>query len=307
MVSRRDFLKIAGIGAGAMAFSSCSPKALASWLVPTKIVPPTPLLIPTAAPPQTPSASPTATVTPTASRTAAPTPSPTQTWRWTLSTNTPTETLSPTPTATYTPGESLAEGVGHLCFVLWDHQLAMYNYKPRNPKKPVPETCPLKSGVNNRLTPAWVEYWKGILHLCNPGMDEKEFESSWKGLVAPARAFTNKTGLDSGNFGIHSLTCGGATHEMVTGKPEKGYMRIYTLNIHDAPPAVPSRPSDIDITRHFFATTGSNVRLSNGTYAVYGFPQFENCIVPLVSPDHTDLIELSRIRIVASVQSPYNT
>lgn len=197
--------------------------------------------------------------------------------------------------------------MGHLCFVLWDHQLAMYHYKPRNLKTPVPETCPLKSGVNNRLTPAWEEYWKGILHLCNPGMSEKEFDSSWKGLVAPARAFTNKTGLDSGNFGIHSLTCGGATHEMVTGVPEKGYMRIYTLNIHDPPPAIPSRPSQIDITRHFFATTGSNVKLPNGTYAVYGFPQFQNCIVPLVSPNDTDLIELSRIRVVSTVQSPYNT
>ena len=94
---------------------------------------------------------------------------------------------------------------------------------------------------------------------------------------------------------------------MVTGIPEKQYMRIYTLNIHDPPPTIPSSASDINILRHFFATTGSTKKLPDGSYAVYGFPQFENCIVPLVSPDDTDLIELSRIKVVSSVQRPYNT
>lgn len=60
------------------------------------------------------------------------------------------------------------------------------------------------------------------------------------------------------------------------------------------------------MTRHFFATTGSNVRLPDGSYAVYGFPQFENCIVPLVSPADTDMIDLSRISVVSDLQRPYN-
>jgi hypothetical protein len=196
---------------------------------------------------------------------------------------------------------------GHLCFVLWDHQLARYHYKPRNPEVSLPETCPLKSGVNNRLTPAWIEYWRGILHLCNPGMSDEAFEKGWKGLTSDARAFTNNSGLESGNFGLHSLTCGGATHEMVTGIPEKQYMRIHTLNIHNHPPTIPSSAGDINILRHFFATTGSTKKLPDGSYAVYGFPQFENCIVPLVSPDDTDLIEVSRIKVVSAVQRPYNT
>ncbi len=74
-----------------------------------------------------------------------------------------------------------------------------------------------------------------------------------------------------------------------------------------SPPSVPARPIDIDITRHFFATTGSSTRLADGSYAVYGFPQFENCIVPLVSRDDTDLIALERIKVVTNIQRPYNT
>ncbi len=193
-----------------------------------------------------------------------------------------------------------------LCFVLWDHQLARYHYMPRNLKNPVPETCPLYSGAVNPVTPAWEAYWRGILHLCNPTVSDADFEGSWNSLTASNRAFTNGTGPATGNFALHSLTCGGATHEMVTGIPEGQHMRIYTLNSRKAPPPVPAKADDIDITRHFFATTGSNVLLPDGSYAVYGFPQFENCIVPLVSPADTDLIDVSRIKVVSAVQRPYN-
>jgi len=93
---------------------------------------------------------------------------------------------------------------------------------------------------------------------------------------------------------------------MVTGIPERSHMRIYTLNSRKNPPPIPARPEDIDMTRHFFATSGSNVQLPDGSYAVYGFPQFENCIVPLVSPSITDMIDISRIKEVSSIQRPYN-
>ena len=54
------------------------------------------------------------------------------------------------------------------------------------------------------------------------------------------------------------------------------------------------------------ATTGSSERLPDGSYAVYGFPQFENCIVPLVSREDTDLIALDRIKVVSNILRPYN-
>jgi hypothetical protein len=190
--------------------------------------------------------------------------------------------------------------------VLWDHQLALYDYKPRNLKNPVPETCPLYSGSKNPLTPAWEAYWKDLLHLCNPKMNAADFNRSWDSLVASSRAFTNFSGPETGEFALHSLTCGGATHEMVTGVPERSRMRIYTLNSRKNPPPIPPRPEEVDRTRHFFATTGSNVRLADGSYVVNGFPQFENCIVPLVSPEDTDLIDISRIKMVTSIQRPYN-
>src|SRR5512147_1641461 len=108
-LSRRDFLRLAGLGAGAAVIGACAPRAN--------------------------------TVAPTA--TATPWPDP-----------------AVTPTMTPDPRK--------LCFVLWDHQLAKYNYKPRHPGIPLPETCPLFSGARNPLSPAWQEYWRGLLKLCNP-------------------------------------------------------------------------------------------------------------------------------------------
>jgi hypothetical protein len=141
-------------------------------------------------------------------------------------------------------------------------------------------------------------------------LGDADFEQAWSSLVVSDRAFTNSTGPETGNFALHSITCGGATHEMVSGIPERSghgfYMRIYTLNSRKNPPSIPARPVDIDMTRHFFATSGSNVQLPDGSYAVYGFPQFENCIVPLVSPSDTDLINFSRIKAVSDLQRPYN-
>ncbi len=212
----------------------------------------------------------------------------------------PTVVPTPIPTPKYKGRK--------LCFVLWDHELEKYNYQPRNLKHPVPETCPLYSGAVNRITPAWEAYWRGILRLCNPGMDEAHFENAWKSLVDSERAFTNSTGPETGNFAIHSITCGGATHEMVTGEVEKGqHIRIYTLNSLKGPPPIPEDAEHIDMTRHFMATTGSNRQFPDGTYAVFGFPQFENTIVPLVSTADTDMIDASRIKVVSDIQPPYHT
>lgn len=57
---------------------------------------------------------------------------------------------------------------------------------------------------------------------------------------------------------------------------------------------------------HILQPSRSNVQLSDESYAVSGFPQFENCIIPLVSKSDTDLIDISRIKTVASIQRPYN-
>lgn len=285
--SRRDFLKTIGLGAGAALLSGCTPGPLQAAAGGPSHTSGGDAAAPTPAD-ELPSPVPSATRTPFAPSTLTPTPEPTA-----------TITAGPTPTRTPDPRK--------LCFVLWDHQLARYNYKPRNTVTPVPETCPLYSGAINLITNEWMEYWKAILHVCNPEVGPQEFQGAWDSLVAPNRAFTNGTGPRSAIFAIHTLTCGGATHEMVTGIAEGDYMRIYTLNGRKPPPPIPTKIEDIDITRHFFATTGSNVKLPDGSYAVYGFPQFENCIIPLVSPEDTDLILLDRIKVVTNIERPYNT
>jgi hypothetical protein len=312
MLSRRDFLKIAGVSAGGVLLHGCAPKWLpfqpapSATSLPSATATRTSIATATGTATTTSTATPSSTPTLTETPTAIPTEAPTDTE---TPTELPTEEIGIVPAGTASrAGGSAGTSAGGklLCFVLWDHQLAQYDYKPRNIKKPVPETCPLRSGATIRLTAAWEAYWRGILHVCNPTVGDKDFERSWKSLVMSARAFTNHSGPDSGNFGLHSLTCGGATHQMVTGKSDGRYMEIYTLNGSQDPPPLPTKISDIDMTRHFFATTGSNVKLDDGTYAVYGFPQFENCIVPLVSPKDTDLIEVSRIKKVYEIQRPYN-
>ncbi len=282
MVSRRDFLKVAGMGAGAALLNACAPQSTPPPSDTQALDAPAPFVTP-------------------------------------VSTRTPriiTPTLSPGPTATVqlmpTPGwaPSSRYAALNLCFVLWDHQLARYNYKPRNIYNPMPETCPLYSGDMCLITPAWEAYWKGLLRVCNPGMSAGQFQHSWSSLVQSDRAFTNGTGPETGFFATHSLTCGGATHAMATGIPETlpegAYMRIYTLKWSNGPPPIPGDPDEIDMTRHFFATAGSNRQLPDGSYAVNGFPQFENCIVPLITQSETDLIAVSRIKRVMELQRPYN-
>ncbi len=274
MVSRRDFLKLAGLGAGAAFLNACG-----AALSPT----PSALGFPTLAP-----------VISTPARTSTP------------------RIMSPTPPATPTATPMDLSGLTSqyarrkLCFVLWDHQLAQYGYRSRNLYDPVPETCPLQSGAVNPMTPEWITYWRGILHVCNPTMDPVHFEHAWRSLTTSARAFTNFKGSETGDFSTHAITCGGATHEMVTGEQEGQYIRIYTLNWAKGPPEIPTAPQQIDMTRHFFATTGSNVKLADGSYAVYGFPQFENCIVPLISQADTDGILAARVKPVDTMQRPYN-
>ena len=283
MSSRRDFLKLAALGAGAMVLIGEG----ARWfsLLSNRIPAGMPIITSGPGTPTDVVVSPTPETTSTQTTILIPISGSAQ------------DNLSPA---------SLTAKPRKLCFVLWDHQLAQYNYAPRNLTNPVPETCPLYSGAKNPVTAAWEAYWRDLLQLCNPKMSKKDFEGSWRSLVASNRAFTNGSGPETGEFALHSITCGGATHEMVTGIPEGKHMRIYTLNSRKAPPPLPARAEDIDITRHFFATTGSNVRLTDGSYAVYGFPQFENCIVPLVSPADTDLIDISRIKVVSAIQRPYN-
>src|SRR5574340_1407432 len=144
-LSRRDFIRALGLSAGALFLAGCTPQLpdpeLTSTPWPTPTLTPFQPSLPTRTPPPT------------------ETPSPTTTpWTWSL----------PTPSAAATQQDDKYAG-RKLCFVLWDHQLARYNYRPRNPKRPVPQTCPLLTGVANRLTAAWEAYWKGILHVCNPG------------------------------------------------------------------------------------------------------------------------------------------
>src|SRR5215470_15746982 len=110
MVSRRDFLKVAGLGAGAALLNGCAPQWMRPTQDPSGLGSPAPFIPPASTP------------TP---RIVTPTPAA-------------LEASGPLPT----PGPDVSYEGRKLCFVLWDHQLALYGYRPRNLKNPVPETVP---------------------------------------------------------------------------------------------------------------------------------------------------------------------
>ena len=108
MVSRRDFLKIAGLGAGAALLNGCAPQLIPTPQQPDPFRGPAPF------------ATPVRTSTP---RIVSPTP----------------DVATPTPWH-FTPAPPISYVGRKLCFVLWDHQLAMYDFRPRNMLQPLPET-----------------------------------------------------------------------------------------------------------------------------------------------------------------------
>ena len=209
--SRRDFLRIAGLGAGAMVAKGCSPKAVLDWLVPTPIIPPTPLLMPTSAPTQDPTASPTLTLTPTE------TP---------VGTEVPTGTSTPTAFPTWTPAPSLTQtpsGILLHDFQVpaegtfrqlrhdfenpdWDHKPRSSAYSPGSRNSALPETVafqPFDGEDFVRLTEEMQWFHFGLLAKANPGLTTAELKARWKALTVNSVAFTDKHSIDYGTRFFH--------------------------------------------------------------------------------------------------------
>jgi len=106
------------------------------------------------------------------------------------------------------------------------------------------------------------------------------FEAAARMVTMPGRSRT--TGPDSGQLRVVEHVVRGATHRCSANRrPRRRYTRIYTLSPRPAAEHA-HQPKEIDITRHFWQPP-EHQQLPDGSYAVYGFPQFENCIVPVIS------------------------
>jgi hypothetical protein len=203
--SRRDFLRIAGIGAGAVAVQGCSPKGLIAWLAPTPIIPPTPFLMPTTAPMSTLTLTPTegATGTPIPAATSTPTPFPT----WT-----PSPSATPTPPATLVhdfqvPAEGTFRQLRHdFENPEWDHKPRSSTYNAGSRNSALPETVgfqPFNGEDFVRLTEEMQWFHFGLLAKANPGLTTAELKARWRALTVNSVAFTDKHSIDYGTRFFH--------------------------------------------------------------------------------------------------------
>lgn len=140
-VSRRAFLRLAGLATLGSALSACDPSQLSLRPSPTATATDTPT------PTSTPSPTPTATFTPTATATPTATPTPTDTSTPTpTATDTPSPSPTPTDTATPTPTPgplraiSLIHGPSRALVV--DHALQRFGVLNTNVRVDLGETVP---------------------------------------------------------------------------------------------------------------------------------------------------------------------
>ena len=219
--SRRDFLRIAGIGAGAVVVKGCSPRAVLDWLAPTPIIPPTPFLMPTAAPTQDPTASPTLTLRPTETSTGTPrptatsTPAPFPTWTPTLPSS-PTWTASPESSPTpsgilfhdfQVPAEGTFRQLRHdFENPEWGHKPRSSAFNPGSRNSALPETVELQPFNGEdfvRLTEEMQWFHFRLLAKANPGLTTAELKDRWKALTVNSVAFTDKHSIDYGTRFFH--------------------------------------------------------------------------------------------------------
>lgn len=176
--------------------------------------------------------------------------------------------------------------------------------KPRN-RVGDPATYKCLSGSYTTVTPEILEYMKSIQKLASPGLSEKDFERNFASLWKGDRAFSNKRGYESGNFGVEAVYTTGATFRAVTGKPffkRLGWwLEVYAIDPNKLPP-VPARVEDIDWTLHFRPTIATAVRYGS-SYRTNPFPQFGgNSIIPFFGINGRNAIQKSNLDFLTDTE-----
>jgi hypothetical protein len=158
---------------------------------------------------------------------------------------------------------------GQWCYVKHDT-------RPRG-RVGLPETI---KPLNDRyipVSPKMFMYLQDLLQLASPGMSTVEFYRNWRSLTTRGRAFSNKHGSEDGSFSVENLITGGATVQLVTGKPifsrVQWWAECRAICVHDPMPAVPENIGLIDWTVHFHPTVITTFKIDS-VYRVDPFAQF---------------------------------
>jgi hypothetical protein len=209
----------------------------------------------------------------------------------------PTATLQP-PTATPQPPSAEL----HRYWVKPDWLSPYWGYKPRD-VAPAPavnrsgEIDDRTSFRRARLTEQWQWFWVDLLSLskyqrvfAELNAEEKaNITRAFGGLTGDHLAFTNNAGSASKNcypcgttdrgedMRIDPLICGGNTilgSAPVQNKHGQWMVKVYSFNANQTPPAATLEM--LNDPRVLWATIISDVRLPDGSYKLFGFPQLKD-------------------------------
>ena len=186
-LSRREFLRLAGLTAGGVLLNACQPVA-------TPISGPTPTSSPTVTPSLSPTVSPTppptTTLTPTATSTPTNTPSPTATPTSTstpepTNTPTPTQTVAPSPTPTAAPQPTTLRGFADALGIEIGANIAIDYLQDWHPESA--NLKPIFASEFNLHGSSWDSVWTNPYTPLRPSRDKYDF-SKMDRLIAFARA-----------------------------------------------------------------------------------------------------------------------
>jgi hypothetical protein len=185
-----------------------------------------------------------------------------------------------------------------------------HDLQPRGGVNGLPETNKCLTDAFFPVSPQLLAVIQAVERLLNPDLNDSEFEHEFGGLFRDNAGFSNQHGIESGDFRIENLYCGGATFQAVGGDLLKAagalWLQVYAIDPND-PPAIPQTLAGIDMRRWFFPTTAL-------TNASNPFPNFNGrCLIPFLgvgglnyiawnNPDREDKVGVVQ---VPTIQIPF--
>lgn len=225
----------------------------------------------------------------------------------------PSPIPSPVPSPSNLPqsffdsnGKPISVPAGTLVFVM--HDGVGRNYNPSAGVYGDPETNKSLSDRFFGVTDNLEKQLQGVIELLNPGMKPTDFIGQFHSLYASNRAFSNKSGWNSGHFAIENLICGGATRRAVTGVPYRAagewWLDVYAIDVTKLP-LMPTTAADIDMTLWFFPVVAMQTP-TTAEFRANPFPQFDGrCVVPYLGKGGINAIRLAKLKPVDSIQNPF--
>lgn len=185
-----------------------------------------------------------------------------------------------------------------------------HDLQPRGGMNGLPETNKCLTDAFFRVSQELLALIRAVERLLNPELSDSDFEHELHGLFRDNAGFSNQHGIESGDFRIANLYCGGATFQAVSSDVVKAaggmWRQVYALDPNNLP-ALPQTPAGIDMRRWFFPTTAL-------TNASNPFPNFNGrCLIPFLgdgglnhiavnNPDRADKVGLVQ---VPTIQHPF--